>query len=105
MKQKVKRKKVIKWLNKVCKDLPVRTYQVAHKYHRPLFTDPQGNLYTEEMGKEGIERRMVWRYVETHERNHKRMCLHLYDRWGFEAVLYYLKSFVPKEEEIMKQVE
>lgn len=85
----MKRNKVIKWLNRICQELPVKTYQCAHKLHSPLFQDAEGNLHSE--NDENKTRRMVWRYVETHERNNKRMCLHIYDRFGLGGVIYYFR--------------
>lgn len=89
----MKRKTIIKFLNKACTELPVKKYQVAHKLGQGYFTDPEGNLYTEEMEKEGVSKRLVTKYIGDHERNHKRICLHIYDRFGVEGIIYYFRSY------------
>jgi len=81
MQQPIKRKKIIKWLNKIAKLMPEKTYQVAHKLAFPVYTDPEGNMYTEQMEAEGIKRRAVWRYVEEHPVNHKRRMLKMWDKF------------------------
>jgi len=89
MQQPIKRKKVIKFLNRVCKHLPERTYQALHRFGKPMYQDAEGLLWPNN-DEEG-SRRMVWRYVETHKHNAKRLCLHIYDRWGMQAVAYYFQ--------------
>lgn len=79
--QPVKRKKLIKYIRKLAAMLPEKTYQVAHKLAYPVFTDAEGNLYTEEMEKEGVSRRAVWRYVEEHPVSHKRRMLKMWDKF------------------------
>lgn len=90
MKNQIKRKRAIKWLNKISKALPVKTYQCAHKLFSPKYQDAEGQLWAE--NDEEKTRRMVWRWVGTHERNQKRMCLHIYDRFGLPGIIYYFKA-------------
>lgn len=85
--QPIKRKRVIKFLNKVCKHLPEKEYKALDKLSYPKYQDAEGKLWEES----GEDRRMVWKEITTHTFNNKRMCLHLYDRWGIMAVDYYFK--------------
>ncbi len=87
--QMMKRKRVLRWLRRECVKLPAETYQALHKLHRPIYTDPQGNLYTNEMDKAGVPKRMVWQFVEDHPVNHYRRCKRLYDKFGFMAIHAY----------------
>lgn len=87
MQQPIKRKKVIKFLNKICQYLPEKTYQTLDKLSYPQYQDAFGQLWGENDDEE--TRRMVWHEITTHTHNPKRLCLHLYDRWGIMAVNYY----------------
>ncbi len=92
MQQPVKRKKLIKYIRKLANMLPEKTYQVAHKLSYPAFTDAEGNMYTEEMEKEGVSRRAVWRYVEEHQVSHKRRMLKMWDRFhDIRALAVYME--------------
>lgn len=79
--QPIKRKKLIKYIRKLAALLPEKTYQVAHKLAYPVFTDAEGNMYTEEMAKDGVPRRAVWRYIEDHQVSHKRRMLKMWDQF------------------------
>lgn len=81
MKQPIKRGKIIKWIRKLAALMPEKTYQVAHKLSFPMFTDAEGNMYTQEMEKEGVPRRAVWRYIDEHPISHKRRMLKMWDRF------------------------
>jgi hypothetical protein len=86
--QPVKRKKVIKFMNKICKHLPIKEYRAAHKLNKIMYQDASGELWA---NNDEETRKPVWRVIETHQHNNKRLCLHLYDRWGIQAVDYYFK--------------
>lgn len=92
MQQPVKRKKILKWLRKMAALMPEKTYQVAHKLAGPVYTDAEGNLYTDEMEKEGIPKRMVWKYIDEHPINHKRRMLKMWDRFhDVRAIAAYME--------------
>jgi len=90
--QPVKRKKLIKYIRKLAAMLPEKTYQALHRLSAPVFTDPEGNLYTEEMKEDGIEKRAVWRYVDNHPVSHKRRMLKMWDRFhDIRALAVYME--------------
>jgi len=90
--QPIKRKKLIKYISKLATMLPEKTYQAAHKLAFPVFTDPEGNMYTEEMANDGVPRRAVWRYVEEHPVSHKRRMLRMWDQFhDIRALAVYME--------------
>lgn len=109
MKQQiVKRKRVLRWLRRECQKLPEQKYQAFEKFSRPLFTDPEGNLYTEEMEKDGVPRRMVWQQVVEHPVNHYRVVKKLYDKYGFGVIHAYFQivgGMVPMSADEAKTLE
>lgn len=72
---------MVKWLSKLADLLPDKMYQALHKLAAPVYTDSEGNVYTEEMEKEGVKRRAVWQYVGEHPANHKRRMLKMWDQF------------------------
>ena len=93
MKQPVKRKKLIKYIRKLAAMLPEKTYQAAHRLGAPVFTDAEGNMYTEEMEKDGVPRRAVWRYIGEHPISHKRRMLKMWDHFhDIRALAAYMEA-------------
>ena len=84
MQQPIKRKKVIKFIQRVAKLLPERTYSVPHRLSQVMYQNAAGELSREP----GEGKRPVWRVVEEHTYNNKRLCLHIYDRWGMNGLNY-----------------
>jgi len=92
------RKRAIKILNRICQGLPDKTYQVAHRLSKVMYQDAEGVVYPSK--PEDMETRPVDRYVQEHKRNNKRLCLHIWDRFGWPGVQY-LFEMTKREQELL----
>ena len=109
--QKIKRKKIIKYFNKLAKLLPVVYYKALQKLSSPVYTNEAGDLYTEEMETAGEKRVANWAVITEHPVNHKRRMMKLWDQFeDIRAVDAYMRltgkmTLFPNEEELKKENE
>lgn len=89
--QSIKRKRVLRWLREESKKIAPASYDAFEKFNRAFFTDPEGNMYTEEMREQGIPVRMVDKQIVQCPVNHYRRLKRLYDKYGAGAVHAYFK--------------
>lgn len=111
MQNKVKRKKMGKYLRKLAAMLPVVYYKALIKLSSPVYTNEKGDLYTEEMEKAGDKKIANWAIIQEYPVSHKRRMMKLWDKFGdIRAIDYYLRvngkiSIFPNEEELKKENE